>query len=382
MLNNWDEGYVSEVDYTYNYFAEMSPVRLKFILLLNGFATNNFANSCELGFGQGLNIVCHSVASNINWYGNDFNPSHVSFASNLVSRSKTSAKLYDDSFAEFITNPELPMFDYIALHGVWSWISNENRDLIVKFLKEKLNPGGVVYLSYNTSAGHNDFVPIRKLLRYYFETLQSSDKSLEQKIELSLQMVAEFLKANPKASSAYPNLLPKIEKLQEHENKSYLAHEYFNLDWHCETFSDISSMLANTKLSYVASADLIDNFDIVNLDEDQQKFFSTIKDNVLKADYQEIQVLFNKIDVKTYTRNDGVEGSRIGFIANDFDNNISDNSKFQNIVHKIKTGEQNTGDEVEETFILGLDYSRLCTLLWGVCKNQEARIQALEAKIT
>ena len=69
--------------------------------------------------------------------------------------------------------------------------------------------------------------------------------------------------------------------------------------------------------------------------------------------------------------------------------NISDNSKFQNIVHKIKTGEQNTGggvedevEQVEETFILGLDYSRLCTLLWGVCKNQEARIQALEAKIT
>ena len=118
----------------------------------------------------------------------------------------------------------------------------------------------------------------------------------------------------------------------------------------------------------------------------------SIKDNILKADYSEIQHIFNKIDVKTYERNDGVEGSRIGFIANDFDNNISQDSKFQNIVFKIKTEQQTkttegqAGEEVEEigneedNYILGIDYSRLCTLLWGVCKNQEARLQALEAK--
>ena len=118
----------------------------------------------------------------------------------------------------------------------------------------------------------------------------------------------------------------------------------------------------------------------------------SIKDNIDNADYQEIQGIFNSIDVKTYTRNDGVEGSRIGFIANDFDNNISQDSKFQNIVHKIKKGGQTLAREggaadyveveEEENYILGLDYSRLCALLWGVCKNQESRIQALEKRIS
>ena len=119
----------------------------------------------------------------------------------------------------------------------------------------------------------------------------------------------------------------------------------------------------------------------------------SIKDNISKADYSEIQNIFDAIDVKTYTRNDGVEGSRIGFIANDFDNNISEESQFQNIVFKIKTEQQTkttegqAGEAVEEVveeqpYILGIDYSRLCTILWGVCKNQEARIEALEAKIT
>ena len=43
------------------------------------------------------------------------------------------------------------------------------------------------------------------------------------------------------------------------------------------------------------------------------------------------------------------------------------------------------GEEVEDEqkkeqhdFILGLDYSRICCLLWGVCKNQEKRIRSLE----
>ena len=118
----------------------------------------------------------------------------------------------------------------------------------------------------------------------------------------------------------------------------------------------------------------------------------SIKDNIKIANHTEIQNIFNSIDVKTYIRNDGVEGSRIGFIANDFDKSISDNSKFQNIVHKIYKPNQTTettqagaGEQVElqeqeeeQDFILGIDYSRLCCLLWGVCKNQERRLKALE----
>jgi hypothetical protein len=34
------------------------------------------------------------------------------------------------------------MFDYIALHGVWSWVSPENRGHIVRFAARYLKPGG------------------------------------------------------------------------------------------------------------------------------------------------------------------------------------------------------------------------------------------------
>ena len=123
----------------------------------------------------------------------------------------------------------------------------------------------------------------------------------------------------------------------------------------------------------------------------------SIKDNITKANHTEIQNIFNSIDVKTYVRNDGVEGSRIGFIANEFDSSISQDSKFKNIVHKIYKPNQTTEttqtgagageveDEVEveekENYILGLDYSRICCLLWGVCKNQELKLQQQERRL-
>ena len=120
-----------------------------------------------------------------------------------------------------------------------------------------------------------------------------------------------------------------------------------------------------------------------------------IKDNIKIANHTEMQNIFNSIDVKTYIRNDGVEGSRIGFIANDFDKSISNNSKFQNIVHKIYKPQQTTtpategaGEEVqdeqtkeEQDFILGLDYGRICCILWGVCKQHELKLNQQERRL-
>ena len=93
-----------------------------------------------------------------------------------------------------------------------------------------------------------------------------------------------------------------------------------------------------------------------------------VKENVQLADLVEIQNIFDNVDVKIYERNDGPLGSRIGFIAQDFQNSIDNDSKFQNIVNPIFT----------EPPLLGVDYSRLTTILWGICKQLQSRVEALE----
>ena len=49
--------------------------------------------------------------------------------------------------------PVLPMFDYVTLHGVYSWVGTTVRADIVRFLRRYLKPGGAVYLSYNAMPG-------------------------------------------------------------------------------------------------------------------------------------------------------------------------------------------------------------------------------------
>ena len=42
--------------------------------------------------------------------------------------------MYDDSFEQLLARDDLPAFDSISLHGVWSWVSRDNHRLITKFL--------------------------------------------------------------------------------------------------------------------------------------------------------------------------------------------------------------------------------------------------------
>ena len=71
----------------------------------------------------------------------------------MATASGAGAQLFDQSFAEFCNRGDLPHFDFIGLHGIWSWISDENRAVIVDFVRRKLAVGGVLYVSYNTQPG-------------------------------------------------------------------------------------------------------------------------------------------------------------------------------------------------------------------------------------
>ena len=167
-MNGWTGGYVSGIDYLYDFQPEAGPLRVQLALLGAGIAPPRIATACELGFGQGMGVNIHAAAQAVRWYGTDFNPTHVAFARELATASSADVRLYDESFAEFCARPDLPDFDLIALHGVWSWVSDDNRALIVDFLRRKLAVGGVVYVSYNVQPGFSAMIRPASLSDYEF----------------------------------------------------------------------------------------------------------------------------------------------------------------------------------------------------------------------
>lgn len=64
-MQDWTEGYVTDIGYTFGYYPELNPLRSKLSLLRHGFKPAKIRTVCELGFGQGVSPVTHAAASDI-----------------------------------------------------------------------------------------------------------------------------------------------------------------------------------------------------------------------------------------------------------------------------------------------------------------------------
>ena len=296
-MNNWNSGYVTDLGYTYGYFSELNPQNASLALLRCTIEPPDVINACELGFGQGVSINVNSSTSSTNWYGTDFNPLQASFAVDLAKQVENGAQLFDQSFSEFCLREDLPDFDFICLHGVWSWTSDDNRSLIINFIKNKLKLGGIVYLSYNAYPGAANFLAARHLLVQHVKTYGSISNGLSNNIRNSLNFMSEVMNHNPRTSVVNPTLKKKLDSLTT-QNTEYLSHEYYNADWTPMHFSDVHEALSNAKLEYACPASYTDSVDPLHFTDEQQKLIAQIIDPVFKETTRDF--LVNKLFRKDY----------------------------------------------------------------------------------
>ena len=287
--DNWTSGYVADVGYTFGCYHELNPNRSSLAFLNAGYAPPTLGVHCELGFGQGMSVNIHAAASGSTWYANDFNPSQAAFARSLATTSGADAHLTDEAFADFCNRGDLPDFDSIGLHGIWSWISDENRTTIVELIRRKLKVGGALYISYNTLPGWSTFAPMRHLMTEHASTLGSSGKGVVNRIDGALEFAQKLLDTNPLYARANPGVVERLKRVAE-QDRHYLAHEYFNKDWHPMHFATMSDWLLPAKLSFVCSAHYLDHIDAVNLTLEQQKMLKEIPNPILKESIRDFMV--------------------------------------------------------------------------------------------
>jgi len=269
-MGDWGEGYTSDDDYVAGYHSELSPSRIKLAFVASGLRFPEIGNACELGFGQGLSTNYHASASLVNWSGTDFMPSQVAWAKDLSDISGTPLSFFDDSFKEFVERDDLPEFDFIAMHGVWSWVSAENRECILELIRKKLKVGGVVYLSYNTFPGWSGFAPVRQLLIEHANKISSNTSSSRYKIGEAVDFADDVLSVSPQFTLSYPAAKNYFKKMKT-MGTAYLAHEYLNLEWQPMYFSEVKDLLSTVKLEFACSATLTDLINRINFSEDQIK---------------------------------------------------------------------------------------------------------------
>jgi SAM-dependent methyltransferase len=276
-MNDWTAGYIADIGYTFGYYPEMNPLRMKLAFLGAGLVCPEVRTACELGFGQGMSTNLHAAATDVQWYGTDFNPAQAAFAQELAAAGGAGARLFDESFAEFANRADLPDFDLIALHGIWSWISDENRHCIVDFVRRKLKVGGVLYVSYNTLPGWASFAPMRHLLTQHAEVIGAGGRGIASRVDGALAFAEKLLEQKPGYAIAHPHIGDRLQQLKT-KTRHYLAHEYFNRDWDPMHFATMLDWLAPAKVSYACPAHLLDQVSELQLSAGQQQFLNDIPD--------------------------------------------------------------------------------------------------------
>ena len=298
------QGYVTDVGYTYGYYDELNPLRIKLIFANAGLVTPKNGTACELGFGQGVSTNIHAAATVTDWYGTDFNPSQVGFAQELATEAGTNVKLYEDAFLDFSKREDIPEFDYIAIHGIWSWVSDESRQVIVDFIRRKLKVGGVLYISYNTQPGWAAFAPMRDLLLEHKKVLGTAGNGVVSNLTQALSFANQLMETNPLYSQTNPSVKAKLNALNG-KDSSYLVHEYFNESWLPMRFAEIANMLESAKVDYACSANFLDTVDSIHLTEEQQSFLANIPDTMFRETVRDFMV------DRQFRRDYWVKGKRV-----------------------------------------------------------------------
>ena len=280
---------MAEIGYTYGYYPELNPVRIKLAFLNAGYAVPDVGSACELGFGQGVGTNIHAAASITRWYGNDFNPAQAAFAQELAAAAGAGAQLFDDAFDTFCTRPDLPDFDYIALHGIWSWISDANRAVIADFIRRKLKVGGVLYISYNTQPGWAAMAPMRELMAEHAALLGTPAAGIVPRIDGALAFAQKLLQAGAAYGKVNPSVASRLDAIGK-QDRQYVAHEYFNRDWMPVSFARMSHQLSELKLTYACSAFLLDHVDAVNLNAEQLTLLDEVPDRTFRESVRDFVV--------------------------------------------------------------------------------------------
>ena len=282
-MSSWTSGYVADVGYTHGFYRELTPALLCLIALAKGVRGASAGGPmayCELGCGQGFSANLIAAANpQTQVFATDFNPSHIINARSLAAETgAANVQFFDQSFKDFAEEPSLPQFDIIGLHGIYSWITPEHRGDIVEFLRRKLKPGGLVYISYNALPGWAAGMPLRQLFAEHADTTSGP---ILPRVDAALEFVEKLKATQPAFFRANASVGARLDGIMKHDRR-YLAHEYFNAEWNPFYYSEVARDLERAKLGFLGSANLLDDISEVNLTPEQGALLESIADPALR----------------------------------------------------------------------------------------------------
>jgi SAM-dependent methyltransferase len=273
-----DYGYAADIPYLRDFKPMLAPAWLDHVALVAGIGPparrNGFA-WCDLGCGQGVTAVILAATHPAGvFHGIDAMPMHIDHARRLASATAIpNLQLHAVDFAA-ASGLELPQFDYIVAHGVYTWIGPEAQRAMRRFIDRRLKPGGLVYLSYNAMPGWARDLPFQGLLREFGRTFPGDTIG---RLTAAAQL-GRSLADRGVASLAASFIVKELQERPADYSPAYLVHEFMPPAWQPLYVTEVRRDMATIGLEPVGSATLGENFDWMVLGETARQTLAAITD--------------------------------------------------------------------------------------------------------
>jgi SAM-dependent methyltransferase len=275
-------GYATDIPYLRDFKPQLSPAWLDHVALVAGIEPPQRKAGfswCDLGCGQGVtaNILAATHPGGA-FHAIDAMPVHIEHARRLAAEAMVpNVRFHCVDFA-VAADLDLPLFDYIVAHGVYSWVDNANQGALRRFFDRRLKPGGLVYVSYNAMPGWARDLPFQRLVR---EFARGAPGDSAARVGAAL----EFIQAL--AVTEVPALTPsfivgELKQRPEDYTPAYLVHELLPGAWQPLYVTEVRSALKTIGLAPVGSATLIENFDLLGLSPNAREMLGAVADGDLR----------------------------------------------------------------------------------------------------
>lgn len=247
--------YTADLSYPSPFVFGQTPLQMQWAAASAGAVAGPLTGPfsyCDLGCGDGntLNVLAAEYPQST-FVGVDFNSDQLRIARERAGWAGLDNVAYLHAAFSDLQEQDLPAMDYMAVHGVYSWVASAVRDSIHAFVEDRLKPGGLVCIQYASMPGSTVHDPLFSYLRG-FAGRASGNTAARFAAGLEtlhrLMPFAAFFDANPQAAGL-------IDRLGRHP-LAQVAHDVLNRNLHSFYFYEVRDAMASIGLDFMGSANL------------------------------------------------------------------------------------------------------------------------------
>lgn len=254
-----DTAYAQDSTFQSSYIADQRPAILSYVAAAAGFVPPHPGSDftyLELGCSSGvtLNALAASNAQ-AKFVGIDFIEDHVVQARDLAEAANLDNVQYHQADFRDFEQLGLPQFDFIAIHGAYSWLDPDAEDAVHAIVDKHLKDGGLFFVDYMVMPGKAPIAPIWQLMRKltdseYDNSIQRASDGFEFLRSL-VQTDAKFFAQNPHAKQIFDFWDRSLKA--DPGGAQYLAHAALTDHW-CPKYScDVAETLRAIGLQFAGS---------------------------------------------------------------------------------------------------------------------------------